>query len=94
MADRVDVGLDAQRPPFSQVPLDEGHLHVGARAEDPGADRLVRPRGWRPNTADLMGAPDANVVGHEGLEEALGPARIVEHQRARDLDLAHGQLPQ
>ena len=36
---------------------------------------------------------DGDVVLHQGLEEAPGPTRIVEDERARHLDLAHGELP-
>ena len=42
---------------------------------------------------DLVGAADADVVGHERLEEPAGPAGVVEDDGARHLDLAHGQLP-
>ena len=42
---------------------------------------------------DLFGAADADVVLHQGLEEATGAARVVENQGPADLDLAHGQLP-
>jgi hypothetical protein len=40
-----------------------------------------------------VGATDAHVVGHESFEEGSRPAGIVEHQGARHLHLAHGQLP-
>ena len=35
---------------------------------------------------------DGDVLFDEGLEEGAGPARVVEDQRAGDLDLAHGEL--
>ena len=43
---------------------------------------------------DLFGPADADVVGHERLEEAPGPAGVVEDEGAGDLDLAHRQLPE
>jgi hypothetical protein len=68
------------------------HLHLGPRAEDPGREGLssgaattVAPE----HGVDFVGAPDADVVGDERLEEASGSARVVEDERARDLDLAH-----
>ena len=42
---------------------------------------------------DLVGTADVDVVGDQGLEEPPGPARIVEDQGPRHLDLAHGELP-
>src|SRR5262249_59111814 len=41
----------------------------------------------------LVGAADADVVGHQRLEESSGSSGIVEDQRAGDFDLAHRQLP-
>jgi hypothetical protein len=88
-------------PCLLQVLLDAGvlvgevHLHLGARAEDPGAEGLL---GGGADLAgeqdrDLLGPADTDVVGHQGLNEPAGPARVVKHDRAADLDLAHGQLP-
>jgi hypothetical protein len=42
---------------------------------------------------DLLGPPDADVVGDQRVKEAARAARIVEHQCAADLDLAHRELP-
>ena len=73
-------------------------MDVGARAEKTrvsGWELGRAPRLVGTNTApDLLGTADADVVGDEGLEEPPGPAGVVEHERARDLDLAHRQLPE
>ena len=71
-------------------------MHLGARGEDPGPEGLLGGRGtWRcEDHGHLLGAADADVVGDERLEEAPGPARVVEDQGARHLDLAHGELPE
>src|SRR5215208_3502675 len=61
----VDDGLNPQRPAFLQVLLDAGvlvgevHLHLGARAKDPGAEGfLVVVRTWRANRiATCSGRP-------------------------------------
>jgi hypothetical protein len=66
----------------------------------PGLKTLVekRPRGGAaPSvTAEdgvhLGGAADADVVGDKGLEKAASATWVVEHDRARDLDLAHREL--
>jgi hypothetical protein len=42
---------------------------------------------------DLVGAAEVEVVGHQCLEQAAGPAGDVNDQGAADLDLAHRQLP-
>ena len=44
--------------------------------------------------ADLLGTADADVVCYQGLEEAPGPAGVVEDQGAGDFHLAHGELPE
>ena len=53
--------------------------------------RAAQPAGE--HHRDLLGAADPDVVGHERLEEAARAARVVEHERAGRLDLAHGELP-
>jgi hypothetical protein len=98
----VDDGLDAESPPFFQVLLDaavlvgEVHVHFGARREHPLAvglaDRASELAGE--HHRHLLGPTDADVVSHEGLEEAPRPARVVEDEGARHLDLAHRQLPE
>ena len=70
-------------------------LDLAAGREDAGAEGLA---GRLPHLAaeddrHLLGAADADVVGDERLEEAPCPPRVVEDERARDLDLAHRQLP-
>ena len=97
----VDDRLDPQRAAVFEVLLDaavlvaEVDLDLGAGREDPG---LVGVVGRSAQLAgeherDLFGAADPDVVGHERLEEAAGAARVVEHERAGDLDLAHRELP-
>lgn len=98
----VDDGLDAIRPPFLQVLfhpavlVGEVHLHLGSGAEHPGPELLGR-RTAAPVAAkhgmDLFGPTDADVVRHERLEEPPRPSRVVQHERARHLDLAHRELP-
>src|SRR6266508_5992958 len=86
----VDDGLDPQRPALLQVLLDAGvlvgevHLHLGARAKDPGAEGLL---GGGTDLAgeqdrDLLGPADTDVVGHQGLKEPAGSARVVKDDRA------------
>jgi hypothetical protein len=41
----------------------------------------------------LVGSADADVVGHQRLEESSGPARVIKDQGAGSLDLAHRQFP-
>jgi hypothetical protein len=42
---------------------------------------------------DLLGAAYVDVVGHQRFKEAARAARVVEDERAGDLDLAHRELP-
>jgi len=42
---------------------------------------------------DLFGAAQVQVVGDQCLDEPAGPARVIEHQGAGGLDLAHRQPP-
>ena len=61
-----------------------------ARAEDAlgialhAASEQHRHRGWSAN---------ADVVGHQGLEQGACSSRCVEHDGAGDLDLTHAELP-
>jgi hypothetical protein len=97
----ADDGLDTQGSPFFEVLLDtrmlvgEVQLHLGSRTEQSGAERFL---GGLAHLAGedhrhLGGPSDANVVGHERLEEAAGASGVVEDDGAADFDLAHGQLP-
>lgn len=87
----VDDGLDPQRPPFLQVLLDPAVLvaelqaHLGAGAEDPRAEDAGSGASHLPGEhgRHLVGPTDADVVGHQRLEESAGPAGVVEDQRAR-----------
>jgi hypothetical protein len=97
----INDGLDAQSPPFFQILLDaavlvgEVHLHLCPRSEHSGLGRQQGTStafGGNEHRSDLFGAPDTDVVGDEGLEEASGPAWVVEDQSARHLDLAHGKV--
>src|SRR5204863_3969333 len=91
-----------QGPPFFEVLLDAAvlvakvHLHRRARPEDAGREWLFAgdtPAVAAEHGVHLVWPADADVVGDQRFEEATGPAGIVEHQRAGDLDLAHGQRP-
>ena len=97
----VDDGLDPERPAVLEVLLDpavlvgEVDLDVAAGGEDPGPEqrlgRLADLAGE--HHRDLLGPADVDVVGDERFEEAAGAARVVEHERARHLDLPHRELP-
>jgi hypothetical protein len=80
----VDDRLDAQR----------AAVLLGAGGEDPRpvGGGSVCAAGGR-TRRDLLGAADADVVLHQRLEARARAARVVEHLRARDLELAHRQLP-
>lgn len=73
----------------------ELELHLGASPEDaaPEDPRCALGDAAGEHGGDLVRSADADVVGHQRLEEAAGPAGIVEDQRAGRLDLAHRQLP-
>jgi hypothetical protein len=97
----VEDGLDAERPAVFEVGLHPGVPEVGvegdlvAGAQQPGP---VAARWWGadPATEDdphLFRAADVEVVGAQRLEEPPGLPRRVEHDGARDLDLAHGDVP-
>lgn len=88
--------------PSFQVLLDPRVLvgkvkaHLSAGTEDPAAvgvlGRAAQPAGE--DHGYFIRAADADVVGHERLEEPPSSAGIVERQGGRDLNLAHGQLHQ
>ena len=97
----VDDRLDPQRATVLQILLDTGVLvaevdpDLCTGGEDP---RLVAMLGRASELAgehhrDFFGAADPDVVLHQRFEERTGAARIVEHERAGRLDLAHRQLP-
>ena len=97
----VDDRLDPERAAVLEVLLDARVLvaevdpDLGAGGEDPG---LVAMLGRSPQLTgedhrDLFGAADPDVVLNERFEEAAGAARVVEHERAGRLDLAHRELP-
>ncbi len=71
------------------------HSHLGAGREHPpdvgvlGGTAELAGKDHR----HLVGTPDANVVGDQGLEEAPCPARVIEDQGPGHLHLAHRQLP-
>src|SRR6266511_1563741 len=93
----VDYRFDAERAPVLEVLLEAGmlvadvELDIAAGGEDAGAERLPGRLAHLAGKDDgqLLGAADVDVVGHQRLEEAACPARVVEDERARDLDLAH-----
>ena len=97
----VDDRLDPQRAAVLEVLLDAGVLvaevdpDLGAGREDPG---LVAMLGRASELAgeherDFFGAADPDVVLHQRFEERSCAARVVEHERAGGLDLAHRELP-
>jgi hypothetical protein len=97
----VDDSLDTKGPPLFQVLRDaavlvtEVHADVGAGREDPGSKdpgRVLADLAGE-HSGDLVGSADADIVGHEGLEERPGPSGVVEDQGAADLGLAQRQLP-
>lgn len=92
----VDDSLDPERAAVLEVLLDAAVLvakvdaHVGAGAEDARAVGRLGGAAQRAGEdhRELFGAPDADIVGHQRLEEASGAARVVEDQRAAGFDLA------
>ena len=98
---RIAHRFDAQGTPFFEVLLDPRVLvedvddDVHATRDHPGRKRAVGV-GSDPTTEDqlhFVGAAQIEVVGNECLEEAAGPSGCIEHQGARDFDLAHRELP-
>jgi hypothetical protein len=96
----MTVSIRSARPSI-EVLLDAGVLvakvdpDVGAGGEDPGLVAMVcrAPELSGEDHGDLFGAADPDVVGHERFEEAAGAAGVIEHERARRLDLAHREFP-
>ena len=64
--------------------------------------KILVPKGWAvvgpavssEDGMDLVGASDADVVLDQRLEEAPCPSGVIEDQGARDLHLAHRELPE
>jgi hypothetical protein len=89
-----------------EVLLDPGvlvervHCDLDTAGDDPGLEDL-RGGGCvtrsHPATGedqlDLVGAADVEVVGDQGLEKPSCVPGLSEHDGARDLDLAQGDLP-
>lgn len=98
----VDDGLDAHGAAVFEVLLDAGvavehvedHAAVVA-AVDGGAERAegVAADASAEDDFDVVGSAEVEVVDDEGFEEAAGVPRLVEHDGAGDLDLAHRGLP-
>src|SRR5690349_23609462 len=97
----VDHGLDPECPPALEVGLHPGMPEVRvegdlvAAAQQPGPGPV---RGWGADPAaehnlHLLRAADVQVVGAQRLEEPTSMPRRGEHDGARDLDLAHGDVP-
>src|SRR6266851_9273471 len=90
---RVDDGFHPQGAAVFEVLLDAGVLvegvdgHVYAPGDDLGLEFAFGAGPDLPVEDDLQGvrAAEAGVVGHEGVEEGPGVARLGEHDRAGDL---------
>src|SRR3954452_14290140 len=97
----VDDGLDAQRAAVLEVLLDaavlvaevDAHLGTGREHARPVVVAGRSAQRASEDQRDLLGAADADVVAHQRFKAATLAARVVEHQRAADLDLAHQELP-
>jgi hypothetical protein len=91
----------AKRAPAFEVGLHPGMGEVGVegdlvpKAQQPGP---VAAFWWGVDPAaehelHVFGTADVEVVRAQRLEESAGVSRLVEHDGARDLDLAHGDVP-
>ena len=98
----LDDRLDAECFSVCQVLLDAGVLvgevdvDLGALGEHPGAGGVFEGSAATSAGEDDpegLGATEVDVVSDEGLEEAAGPLRLVQHQGPGHLDLAHRQRP-
>ncbi len=97
----VDDGLDPKRPAAFEVGLDPGvpeigvESHLVARAQQPAA-MAPEGAGGDPATEDdlhLLRSAEIEVVGAQRLKEPAGMAGCVKDHGARDLDLAHRDVP-
>ncbi len=97
----IDHRLDPERTAALEVGLDSGMPEVGIEgdlisgAQQPGA---VATHRWPPHPPPeddlhLLRTTDIDVVSAQRLKEPAGMTRRVEHDRARDLNLAHRDVP-
>jgi hypothetical protein len=97
----IDDGFDPERPALFEVLLAAGvfvadvEAHSDPAGDDPGSEDAGRRRQDPPaeDQLDLFGAAQIQIVSNQGFKERPPVAGLVKHDRARDLDLPHRQVP-
>src|SRR5215475_2599379 len=97
----VDDGLDAESTSFFEVQLDAAVLveevdaDLGALGEHAGRERAGRVALHPPSKEHGHDgwSTDADVVSDQSFEHRACSSRCIQHKGARDLDLAHAEVP-